>query len=161
MLTKYLFILCSLSIPHLSFSQVDFIDEVSNWLGDWTGSYTVNEWNNKESLSVKFIHNNHWIQMDIFGKTNDDPDRNYSETILLTADNDMNVHGFYIDNNGFDGMAMLTGKVENNELILSGDGKTGNVKITWKRKGDRLFRTTSGMSNGKEITVQTVFNKKT
>jgi len=146
-----------LFLIRFTFAQYDFLDDVPNWLGVWEGSYTVDDWNNKETVSIKWIHNKHWLEFDISGQTNDDPKMVYSESMFLTADFDMNIVGFYIDDNGYNYMATIKGKTEGTKLILDAKSPSMSWQITWEHKEGKLYRTTT---LDKKSTVQAVFTKK-
>lgn len=160
MTRKSIFLLIILLISRISFSQTEQFDD---WLGEWQANY-VNNMNDKqvENLTIKWAHFERWFQFDITGNVIDKPEMKWSSTMALTLDNEHNIVGWYIDNNGYDGMSTIKGVIEDNKLILKDESQISTGKQTWELKDGHLLckGTTKSKGSGKSYTNERIFIKK-
>jgi len=143
-----------------SSSQEDFLDEISNWLGEWESSYLAGNQQVHELLTIEWTHNKRWIK---FGITGESGSLKYSETIFLTADPELNVLGFYINDSGYRGMSVIKGKVEDeHRLIFDLKNELWMGTVSWERKNGLLHRIVTGKTKGtdRKESVKSTFTKK-
>jgi len=160
MVNKISKLIIFLLINGTSFSQVEFI---SDWLGEWTTTYKVDNHKAEENLTIKLIHSERWIYFRNSGKIIlDDSALNWTSSQFLTIDNELKVIGWYIDDNGYEGMSTLKGFLEDNCLILNEESQMSTGKSTWLLKDGKLYfkGVLKYKENGKTNTIEKTFIKK-
>lgn len=160
MINKRVIFLFILLISRNSFSQTE---QFTDWLGQWQATY-ANNMNGKqvENLAIKWSHFERWFQFDITGNVIDKPEIKWSSSMVLTLDNEHNIVGWYIDENGYDGMATIKGVIEDNKLIIKIESRLTSGKSVWELKDGQLHcqGTSKSKESGKTYTNERVFIKK-
>ena len=160
MVNKINIFIIFLFIYSTSFSQVESLHD---WLGEWSTSYT-NNLNHKteEFLTIELIHSDRWVHFKDSGKVFIEPELTWTSSTFLTLDNELKVIGFYIDDNGYDGMSNEKGVFEDNRLIIKEESSTYSGKSTWELKDGKLYfkGVSKNKESGKSYTIEKIFTKK-
>jgi len=147
-----------LLISRCGFSQ---IGNVSEWLGNWQTHFSNNmEYKIVENLTIKWSHYEHWLEFDITGNDTNKVVK-WSSQMVLTLDNEHNIVGWYIDNNGYDGMATIKGVIEDNKIIIKEESSMSSGKSSWALIDGQLRckGTSKSKESGKTYTNERVFIK--
>jgi hypothetical protein len=143
-----------------SFPQVE---NIRDWLGEWKTTYT-NNFNEKteEFLIIELIHSGSWVHFIDSGTVFSEPELKWTSSYFLTLDNELKVIGFYIDDNGYDGMSTIKGVFEDNRLILKSESQMSSCKDTWELKNGKLFLKSiyKSKESGKTDTLEHIYTKK-
>ena len=138
-----------LLVPGNIFSQSDFLDELTNWVGEWESTFTINNDKEAENLTISFAHNYQFLQMEIKGKSLTVSDAYWSSTAFFTLDHDLKIVGWEVNSNGLEGMTTIKGMFDKNKLYLEYKCQLYKDKLTWERRDGKIFRI-YGESKNKE-----------
>jgi hypothetical protein len=159
--TSALFIF--LFISQNVFSQVEFIDNLTNWMADWETTYKPSpDVTCKETLNIDWAYHNRFIKFDIVGGWVEHPIDKYYTTEYITFNQDKQIAGFYMDNAGYDQLAAISGKLDGDKVILKLSSKTDNYEEIWEYKDGKLYRTHkwTDKETGKPSKIEVVFTRK-
>lgn len=166
-----LFIFCSFGSSG-SLSQSVYVED---WLGKWESTYTIEEGLRtgtvKEYLFIEEIHKKRFVHFSINGGFLDDSilEFKYTKDIFLTFNLALKnisgplISGPLIDDNGYNGMMILSGTItSDNQITIEGDCPLWTIKTIWELKDDgKLYRKNSikYKESGKSSITEAVFTK--
>jgi hypothetical protein len=160
---KFALLLFLLVNPYSHAQDVEeYLDFFSNLEGKWESKYEVNDGiTNTEEWDIKWILNNHFLQIDEKGTPDKYPDFVYEEKYMFTLDEDYKLVGWLFVDNREQYFSTMKGKLEGNKLILKGKGKNFTYDETIEFKDGKLIRTSEGTNKGQPAPkVAAVYNRK-
>jgi hypothetical protein len=145
------------------FSQIEFIDNLTNWMADWETTYKPNdETTCKETLNIDWAYHNRFIKFDIAGGWAEHPADKYYTTEYITLNAEKKIVGFYMNNSSHDQLAPISGTTDENKIKLKLKSESENWEEIWEYKDGKLFRTLQGIDKNtkKAFKVEAIFTKK-
>lgn len=158
---KFLFLIFSFS-PAMLFSQVD-ISVFNDISGTWQGTYStgVQEYQNKETLICKWMHNHNFFQIDILGEAEGHPEYNYSSTLIFTLDDKDNIKGWAFDENGYRSIVTYKGRIEGDKILLDGTNPDFTYNQTFELKAGKFVNKRKFKRKGNDAReFEVVYTKK-
>ena len=160
---KIAVILFLMVISRNVFCQIGFIDNLTNWMGNWESTFKISSGETcKENLNIDWGYHNRFIKFDISGSNSGNSNYIYYSIEYITFNIDKQIAGFYMTDAGYDQLASITGNLKDEKVFLKLVSKTENFEEIWEYRDGKLHRTHNWKDEktGMQETMEVIFNKK-